>query len=589
MRSLRSLFALALLASSGPALAAAQSVRSVAVATSALSTIPGRSALSPVDTPVSPPFPVDAVVTLPPGSPPGGPVPPETGADTLVTPVAPTLPAELPVPTDAVQTGRIFRPVDMSALKVAVRQAVGGDVIELVRGRRYVGALFLPPRRGTGYVTVRTAGALPAPGTRADSAAAVPFAKLVAFGRNDPIVTAPNGSGGWRFVGVEFTVADSVRALTSLVLLGNNTARTLAEIPADFVFDRVYVHGTAALDMARGIAMNSARTAVVHSTVEEVHSRGYDATALGGWAGPGPFRIENNSLSGSGMGVFFGGSDPLIRNLTPSDIVVRGNRIWKPKAWKGAGWNVKNLVEFKLGRRVLIEGNVVESTWPASQVGYAFVIKSTNQDGGAPWSQTADLTIRYNVVRDTPYGLGINAHPESHPVVPTARVLVHDNLFYAIGTGGGRLVQLGEELSDVRLVRNTFLHAPGTGSQAVIAYLRDGRRMRRIALDSNVWTPGEYGWFADGGAIGTAALTAIAGTRWSAAGNVFAGPLPLARYPAGTRSVADLAALGFTALGVGSLATDPAAFTLAATSPYRGIGADMAKVLAATAAARGMR
>jgi hypothetical protein len=47
---------------------------------------------------------------------------------------------------------------------------------------------------------------------------------------------------------------------------------------------------------------------------------------------------------------------------------------------------------------MLIEGNVIENVWPDAQAGYAVLLKSENQGGTAPWTQTTDVTVRYNVL-----------------------------------------------------------------------------------------------------------------------------------------------------------------------------------------------
>ena len=49
----------------------------------------------------------------------------------------------------------------------------------------------------------------------------------------------------------------------------------------------------------------------------------------------------------------FGGADPSIPNLIPSDITIQNNEFYKPPSWQGV-WLVKNLLELKLGNRVLI-------------------------------------------------------------------------------------------------------------------------------------------------------------------------------------------------------------------------------------------
>ena len=129
-------------------------------------------------------------------------------------------------------------------------------------------------------------------------------------------------------------------------------------------------------DCFRCVALNSASSAVIDSYLSEAHVVGFDSQAICGVNGPGPFKIVNNYLEGSGENIMFGGADPAIRDLVPSDIEFRGNYCFKPLSWKighpsyaGIPWAVKNLFELKNARRVLIEGNVFENNWVHAQNG----------------------------------------------------------------------------------------------------------------------------------------------------------------------------------------------------------------------------
>ena len=71
----------------------------------------------------------------------------------------------------------------------------------------------------------------------------------------------------------------------------------------------------------------------------------------------------------------------VIPNVWPSNILISRNHITKPLAWRaawpsGARWTVKNLIEFKSAKRVVIDGNIIENDWLAAQIGYAVVIKA---------------------------------------------------------------------------------------------------------------------------------------------------------------------------------------------------------------------
>lgn len=73
---------------------------------------------------------------------------------------------------------------------------------------------------------------------------------------------------------------------------------------------------------------------MVDSHLSEAHVVGFDAQAICGVNGPGPFKIVNNYLEGSGENIMFGGADPAIRDLVPSDIEFRGNHCFKPLSRK---------------------------------------------------------------------------------------------------------------------------------------------------------------------------------------------------------------------------------------------------------------
>ena len=97
----------------------------------------------------------------------------------------------------------------------------------------------------------------------------------------------------------------------------------------------------------------------------------------------------------------FGGADPKIIGLVPSDIEFRRNHCFKPLSWNpldpsyaGRHWTVKNIFELKNARRVLVEGNMLENNWADGQSGAAVLFTPRNQEGTAPWSAVQDVTFR---------------------------------------------------------------------------------------------------------------------------------------------------------------------------------------------------
>ena len=219
-------------------------------------------------------------------------------------------------------------------LQRALDAARPGDRVLLARGV-FIGPFTLPAKRGRGWITVRSAGRLPRGRVGPARAAALP--DLVAPGRGEPALRTAPGAHHWRLVGLELRKRAPQDVVYDLVELGTSGAEQdrRAEVPHHLVLDRVWVHGDPAGELKRGIALNSAHTTIVRSTVSEVGVKGQDSQAIGGWNGPGPFTIADNRLQGAAENVMFGGAAPSIAGLVPSDIVVRGNLIDKPLEWSG--------------------------------------------------------------------------------------------------------------------------------------------------------------------------------------------------------------------------------------------------------------
>jgi hypothetical protein len=332
------------------------------------------------------------------------------------------------------------------------------------------------------------------------------------------------------------------------------------------VLDRVYVHGHPTLDMARCVGLNSAASAVIDSYISECHGKGRDTQAIGSWSGPGPYKITNNFLEGSGENIMFGGAQVFVPNQIPSDIEIRGNHVYKPMSWMDAGtWVVKNLLELKSGRRVLIDGNVFENNWAGGQTGSAIVMYSTNE-GDAPWSAVLDVTFSNNIVRNSPGAVSLAAGMSN--ARPMERVAFVNNLFERIGDTRlkitwGRMVQIVNDARDLTFAHNTFVFAPEPVAKHS-SLLFDGNKPLRVVYVNNV----TEGLVAAQGLSREAGLgNAVNG--WMMAGNVLAGMAPYfaSLHPAGNYFPTTLDETGFTNWQSGDVRLRPG-------SAYRGRGTD---------------
>lgn len=322
-------------------------------------------------------------------------------------------------------------------LQAALDAAQPGDTVSLAAGAIFRGNFILRRKAGSEWIVVRSATSdeVLRPGARVTPASAPVMARLVTP-NGAPALQAAPGARRYRLIGLELTVAADVARVRQIVAFGGLQS-TLSGTPSDLILDRCYVHGRPDAEVFRGILLNSGAAAVVDSHVSEIHVAGSDSQAVLGYNGPGPFKIVNNHLEAAGENVMFGGGDPRIADLVPSDIEIRRNHLVKPLQWRrgeaeaGTRWTVKNLLELKNAQRVLIEGNVLENVWAESQGGAALVL-TPRSDGAAPWTVVQDVMVRHNLIRNALGGFGGQAVDDGHPTRPLRRIAIVNNLWLAV-------------------------------------------------------------------------------------------------------------------------------------------------------------
>ena len=381
-------------------------------------------------------------------------------------------------------------------LQGAIDRAQAGDTIRLTAGGTYAGPFILSAKTGTGTVLIRTSAPdsmLPPPGTRMGPPFFSTLAHVVASG-GSVFATAP-GAHDYRFLGVEMSPTPG-SFLYNVVLLGDGTETSVAQQPNNIAFERCYIHGDPVAGSRRGIALNGRNISVLDSRLSDFKEIGADSQALAGWSGAGPFTIVNNYLEGAGENLMFGGADPSIGGLVPSDILVRHNHFFKPLTWKtddpsyaGTHWSVKNLFELKNARRVLVEGNVFEQNWADAQSGFSILFTVRNQDGTAPWSQVDDVVFQDNILRHGGAGFNILGYDNNFPSQQTRNVTIRNNLLYDVADtwgGNGAFLQILDATADVVADHNTVLH---TGN----VITADGRPHTGFVFTNNIAPHNLYG------------------------------------------------------------------------------------------------
>ena len=337
-----------------------------------------------------------------------------------------------------------------------------------------------------------------------------------------------------------------------LVSLGDSTDPDINNVAHHIIIDRCYIHGLTKKNVKRGIMMGSTYTAVIDSYISEIHAYGLDTQAIASWSSPGPLKIVNNYLEAAGENILFGGADTVHPNLVPSDIEIRNNYFYKPFAWKlnsgntapsgaclydsrypsdgenyaledsggnvidwykcvnGAwvrtgtkpdsvsikwglqAWPVKNLFEIKNGRRVIVEGNVLENNWISAQsgAGILFTVRAESNSGAA----VEDITFRKNIMRRSYQGVNMLGHDDINPQSPsyTKNVLIQDNLFEQIGIGAqpgtvARAYQILYGVQGLTINHNTLL---GDYPTLIVA---DGDPTPNMNFTNNIQFYGQYG------------------------------------------------------------------------------------------------
>jgi len=372
----------------------------------------------------------------------------------------PTLPKSFNTAYQA-PSGRMISVNAGGDLQAAINNAQLGDTIVLQAGATFVGPFVLPNKTGSGWIYVQSSAysSLPAPGVRVGAADGANMPKIVGTASSASAISAPSQAHHFRFVGIEFTAAPG-KLITSLIGIGGSDT-SAATLPHDIVIDRCYLHPDPTVGGRRAISMDGAYVAVIDSYLSGWKDKtGSDTQAIWAYNTTGPLQIHNNYLEAGSENINTGGADNFDPSLVPADIEITNNTFFKPVAWIGQGYNEKNLLEFKMAKRVLVSGNTFTNVWAESQAGWALIVSPRNQSGGNTWAGDSDITIKNNVFTNAGLGIRVGGHDDSYPSQQTQRVLIQDNVIVITGlntNGYGWAFGVLGDPQDVTIDHNTVL------------------------------------------------------------------------------------------------------------------------------------
>jgi parallel beta helix pectate lyase-like protein len=444
-------------------------------------------------------------------------------------------------------------------LQRAIDAAKPGDTLTLIAGAVYNGPFTLPNKpAGTEYITIQTSNleGIAPPDSRIkpqEHAAAMP--KILSPNAESALKTAP-GAHHYRFVGIEFAPQPNSNYIYNLIDLGSDSYKSLSQFPQHLIFDRCYIHSTGLGKVRRGFALNCGETSILNSYISGFAGAGDETQGIAGWNSAGPFHIINNRIEGGGQNLFFGGGDPQVVDLVPSDVEVRRNYLVKPPEWKGKV-AIKAIVEMKNVRRLVMDGNLLEDFHSTT----AFTLTVRNQNGTAPWSTIEDVTISNNIIKSAYMAINILGRDNDHPGKQARGIRITNNLFVDIGTDNSAFVQT-TEADGVTVEHNTVQH---TGN-VISSY---GRPTTNFIFRDNILQNNAYGIFCESGPLPTclpgAVITKnVIADNYDSAGKGY----PLDRsYPPGNWFPRTLQDIGFVSLA-------NADFRLTPTSRFRKRGTD---------------
>lgn len=223
-----------------------------------------------------------------------------------------------------------------------------------------------------------------------------------------PVILHCNGASFHGVSGPAFIIHSGARGIYQDSFTVTSNARTVYQcgynddkqtalegVPQDIVLSNLYIpyhRGPC------GLEVNSFKTKVINPKIYDVWdpSLGTDSAAIKVLNSPGEFHLSGGELSAASENFLCGGDQTKIPNLIPQNIILEDFRAFKPLSWKSDGMkrNIKNLIEFKTGKNVIIRKFDISGSWKDAQDGYALMLTPTR--GG----ELSNFTIEDGRIRD---------------------------------------------------------------------------------------------------------------------------------------------------------------------------------------------
>lgn len=266
----------------------------------------------------------------------------------------------------------------------------------------------------------------------------------------------------------------------------------------------------------RGFEIHGAAVSLLNCIAEDIWDpNGQDSQAV--WIGnaPGPVYVGRGRFSAGSEVILTGGALTPIPNLIPAEVTIEDSLIYRPVSWMtdGVARKVKNLIEFKSIRGVVVRGCRLSGCWANGQEGQAFMITPTSEGTrlNPPYlSHTSNIRIEGNVVEQVGTLAAIVGRDyTSYTEVPTTDVVFRGNhvtcsrqQFGGRGQVATLLSGCGEIVFDQNVCHvdgSSLIYIYRGNRLDAMGVMQDSGPMQRLVLTNNLMgIVGEYGLNVDG-------------------------------------------------------------------------------------------
>jgi hypothetical protein len=324
----------------------------------------------------------------------------------------------------------------------------------------------------------------------------------------------------------DITVTASHVSLKGFHLVGSDPNATLLTCGENTSIDQIAILGSPQ-GQHRGICANSANVTIMRSYISNIWAS-IDAQAIAAWTGCEELNIYDCYLESSAENFGLGGTDTLTAQQIPNNVRMENCDLSKPVTWQGqAGITVKNLIELKNCRNVLIKGCRSKYNWQNGQDGYSLVLTVRNQSGTNPWATIENVSVEDCDFAHTGSGINILGSDDTYPSLQMNNIAIRRSKFTDINPmlwgGPGRQIMIGNgpqqlEISDCLFSGNQAgENSAITFTSAIPKNTALSNQMTGFVVRGCEFDEGQYGLIGDNApSLGTAAIALYntAGYTW---------------------------------------------------------------------------